>query len=58
VAGFQQEFKDGFFERRLETADYDAIGCATRLGSSTAGETTREAKKATFRRSSRAGFPV
>lgn len=32
VAGFQQKFKDGFFERRLETADYDAIGCATRLG--------------------------
>lgn len=32
VTGFQQEFKDGFFERRLKTADYDAIGCATRLG--------------------------
>ena len=32
VAGFQQEFKDGFFERRLETADYDAVGCATCLG--------------------------
>lgn len=32
VAGFQQEFKDGFFERRLETADYDTVGCATRLG--------------------------
>lgn len=32
AAGFQQEFKDGFFERRLETADYDAVGCATRLG--------------------------
>ena len=32
VAGFQQKFKDGFFERRLETADYDAVGCATRLG--------------------------
>ena len=32
VAGFQQEFKDGFFERGLEPADYDAIGCATRLG--------------------------
>ena len=32
VPGLQQEFKDGFFERRLETADYDAVGCATRLG--------------------------
>ena len=32
VTGFQQEFKDGFFERRLETADYDAVGCATRIG--------------------------
>ena len=32
VAGLQQEFKDGFFERGLETADYDAIGCATRFG--------------------------
>lgn len=31
VAGFQQEFKDGFFERRLETADYDTVGCATRF---------------------------
>lgn len=31
-SGFQQEFEDGFFERRLETADYDAVGCATRLG--------------------------
>lgn len=32
VAGFQQKFEDGFFERGLEAADYDAIGCATRLG--------------------------
>ena len=32
VAGFQQEFEDGFFERGLEAADYDAVGCATRLG--------------------------
>ena len=32
VPGFQQEFKDGFFERRLKTADYDAVGCAARLG--------------------------
>ena len=32
VAGFQQKLKDGFFERGLETADYDAVGCATRLG--------------------------
>ena len=32
VAGFQQEFKDGFFEWGLEAADYDAVGCATRLG--------------------------
>ena len=32
VAGLQQKFKDGFFERRLEAADYDAVGCATRLG--------------------------
>lgn len=31
LAGFQQEFKDGFFERGLEAADYDAVGCATRL---------------------------
>lgn len=32
VAGFQQEFKDGFFERRLETADYDTVGSTTRFG--------------------------
>ena len=32
VAGLQQKFKDGFFERGLEAADNDAIGCATRLG--------------------------
>lgn len=32
MAGLQQKFKDGFFERRLEAADYDAVGCATRLG--------------------------
>ena len=32
MAGCQQEFEDGFFERRLETADYDTVGCATRLG--------------------------
>lgn len=32
MAGFQQEFKDGFFEWGLETADYDAVGCATRFG--------------------------
>ena len=32
VAGFQQKFEDGFFERGLEAADYDTIGCATRLG--------------------------
>lgn len=32
MASLQQEFKDGFFERGLEAADYDAVGCATRLG--------------------------
>ena len=32
MAGCQQEFEDEFFERRLETADYDTVGCATRLG--------------------------
>lgn len=32
MTGFQQEFKDEFFERGLEAADNDAIGCATRLG--------------------------
>ena len=32
VTGFQQEFEDGFFERRLETTDYDMVGRATRFG--------------------------
>ena len=32
MAGLQQKFKDGFFERGLEPADYDTLGCATRLG--------------------------
>ncbi len=32
MAGFQQKFEDGFFERRLEAADYDTVGSATRFG--------------------------
>ena len=32
MAGFQQELKDGFFERGLKTTDYNPVGCATRLG--------------------------
>ena len=32
VAGFQQEFKEGFFERGLKTTDYNPVGCAARFG--------------------------